>query len=159
MHELWQKIGLSASIVFVAIALWCLWLWQPERQVRLHQDHLLDAAERRSWTRFSSFIAADYSDRWGHDKEFVVRETAEILRQFFALGIMRDYAGLDVDADRAEVQVRLKLEGNGTPLAQFAQAEVNALSEPFVFAWQKKSWRPWDWQLSRADQSQLRGRW
>src|SRR5439155_4629668 len=130
------KIRLAlASLAVVAAAIYCLWLWQPERQVLKHQAHFLAAAESRSWTKFASFIDPQYSDRWKHDKLFIVRETSEWLRQFFSLTIQSDVVSLDVSDARGTVTAHIKLDGNGTALATMAQNEVNAIAEPFVFEW------------------------
>lgn len=148
----------SLALAFIAALLGCLWLWQPARQVAKHQAHLLDAAEDRSWTRFGKLIDPAFTDRWGHDKAFVTRETREWLRQFFSLTIRREALSLEMPpgGGRGIVRVRLRLEGNGTALAQMAQNEVNEITEPWVFEWTRKSWKPWDWQLSRADNAGLR---
>ena len=147
---------LLASLLFVAVSLYDLWLWQPERQVRLHQSHFQFAAENKKWSRFASFIDPRYSDRWGHDKTFVVRETSEVLRQFFALSIESGEWDCEVESNRATVTTRLRLEGNGTAVAEFAKQAVNSLHQPFVFVWVRQSWKPWDWQLAHADNAQLR---
>ena len=156
MFDLWQKFRWPASIVFVAGCLWCLWLWQPERQVRLHQQHLLDAAENRNWRNFNDLIDPSYGDRWGHDKAFVARETSEVMRQFFVVTIHREIIALDAVSGRGAVLARLKLEGNGTAIAQYAMQAVNRVDSPFTFDWRQKSWKPWDWKLVRADNENLR---
>lgn len=139
-----------------AAALRCLWLWQPARQMELHQARLLDAAENKSWARFGDFIAPGYSDRWGHDKAFITRESREWLRQFFTLTILREGVSVEIPGGtRGVVRARLRLERNGTPLAQMAQDEVNAVTEPWIFEWTRQSWKPWDWQLTRADNPRL----
>lgn len=151
------KIRLAlASLALVALALYCLWLWQPERQVLKHQAHFLAAAESRSWTKFASFIDPQFTDRWGHDKIFVVREASEWLRQFFSLTIKSEITDLRMESSRGIVSARLRLEGNGTPLAQMATDEFDEIHEPFVFEWTWKSWKPWDWKLTRADNADAR---
>jgi hypothetical protein len=140
----------------VVIILRSLWLWQPSRQVMLHQEHLLDAAEHRNWSRFSAFIDDQYSDRWHHDKPFLVRESSEVFRQFFSLSIKRELVACVVQGGDATVTMRLKLEGAGTPIASYASSAVSELSAPFSFQWKRRSWKPWDWALVSADQPQLR---
>lgn len=156
MGELWQKYRWSASAAGVAWVLYALWLWQPERQVHLHQKHFVDAAESRNWRRFGAFIDANYADRWGHDKPFVIRETSEVLRQFFVLTIQREDDAADAGNGSGTISQRLKLEGDGTPIAQYAMRAVNSVATPFVFEWRQKSWRPWDWKLVRAENAELR---
>jgi len=149
-----------ASLVIVATALYDLWLWQPERQVLKHHAHFIHAAEARHWKAFADFIDPKYSDRWNHDKAFVVRESSEVLRQFFALSIENEVVSCEVTGTTGNVTAHLKIDGNGTALAQYARQEVNDLREPFTFEWTRKSWKPWDWQLTRVDNPQLRiGEW
>src|SRR5205823_669354 len=145
-----------ASLALAIIALYCLWLWQPERQVLKHHARLLHAAEARNWPKFGELIDAQYSDRWGHDKAFVVRESSNWLRQFFSLTIQNEIVQSEARDMRGSVSARLRLEGNGTALAQMAKDEVNSLDAPFVFEWTRKSWKPWDWRLTRADCADLR---
>ena len=149
-----KKIALAALVVLAA-ALYAAWLWQPARQVRLHTAHFLGAVERRQWDRVGKFVADDYSDRWGHDKEFVLRETREVFGQFLFLTIQSD-PGTPVIAGReAAVSTPVKLAGNGSPVAQFVVEKVNTLRAPFTFAWRRASWRPWDWQLTHVEQPEL----
>lgn len=148
--------GTVAAFAAVAWVLYCLWLWQPERQVLKHHEHFIKAAETRNWRRVEAFIDAGYSDRWGHDKAFVLRESREILRQFFALSIVSAVGSCDVIGHAATVSATLKMAGTGTPIAEMAKNEVNALRAPFVFEWKRQSWKPWDWKLTRVDHPQLR---
>lgn len=125
-----------------------------------HQRHLLEAAETKHGARLAAFIDGHYTDRWGHDKPFVVRQTSEILRQFFVLTIRNETVAVAVNGPHATVSAQLKLDGQGTAFAAYAQQAVNGLREPFVFAWTRVSWKPWDWQLIRVDQPELRlGEW
>src|SRR5688572_20180383 len=65
---MFRKYRAAAAAVLGALALYLLWLWQPERQVRLHTAHFLKKVERRNWEAATRFLAADYRDRWGHDR-------------------------------------------------------------------------------------------
>jgi hypothetical protein len=156
MREHWQKWRLPASIACTALILHAVWLWQPERQLRLHHQHFIAAAEDRDWKEFTGFIDDAFADRWGHDRPAVVRECSEILRQFFALSIKSEIIALKIEREKGEILSTLKLEGNGTPIAQYAMRAVNELNEPFTFEWRRKSWKPWDWRLVRADHPRLR---
>lgn len=120
-----------------------------------HHASLLRAAGDRKWPRFTDLIDPQYSDRWGHDKVFVVRETREWLRQFFVLTVEDEIVTHDAIGGRGRVVAHLRLDGNGTALAELAKSHVNKLREPFIFEWTQKSWKPWDWQLSRADNAAL----
>jgi hypothetical protein len=150
----------KTSLVYVAAALvalllYCLALWQPGRQLRLHQANLLRAIEKRDWERVATFFDEDYSDRWGHDKASVIERAREVFRQFLFVKIRHSIATIDYASDSASLAASVRLEGSGGPLAQFAEERVAALREPFVFRWSKRSWKPWDWKLREVNQSEL----
>ena len=144
-----MKVRLAA-VALLLLALHAAWLWQPERQVRLHQAHFLKAVERRKWDRMAGFIAENYSDRWGHDKGFVVSGSREVFRQFLFLTVEHAVASCVVEGGAATVRAAVKISGTGGPVAQYAMGKVNSLGEPFDFHWEKRSWKPWDWQLVRV---------
>ena len=145
----------AAAALALATVIYCLVLWQPERQVRLHQRNFLRAAEKKKWERLAQFVAPDYSDRWGHDKEIVVQQAREALRQFLFLSIAQEERAAHVLDGKGTLAGRLAVEGSGGPLAEIVQQHVNSLSEPFTFHWQQRSWKPWDWKLVRVDQPEL----
>lgn len=150
-----KTYGLAGAAIGFAIVIFCAVLWQPDRQIRLHQKHLLKSVEKRDWDRFTRFVADDYSDRWGHDKTFVLRESREVFRQFIFLTVRQEERTLRTNEGSGIVEARVMIEGRGGPLAEFAMQRVNALAEPFRFRWQQKSWKPWDWQLVEFDQPEL----
>ena len=122
----------------------------------MHQANLLRAVEKRDWDRFATFFADDYSDRWGHDKTIVRDRTRDVFRQFLFVKVRHTIMAIDLTAGTsASVAARISVEGSGGPLAQFAQERVATLSEPFIFRWVKRSWKPWDWELREVDQREL----
>ena len=149
-----KKPALALALL-AAAALYAAWLWQPARQVRLHTAHFLGAVERRNWEKVRSFVADDYSDRWGHDKEFVLREAREVFRQFLFLTIQNDPAPPALDGRDATITAPVRLAGDGSPIAQFVVEKVNTLHAPFTFTWRRADWRPWAWQLTRVEQPEL----
>lgn len=153
MH--WKKPAAIAGITLVACALWCLWLWQPERQVLKHNASLIRAFEKRNWEKAGRLIDEKFADRWGHDRERVIRESREILRQFFAVEIAQESVTAFSDGSTGRVESRIRIKGSGTPIAQVAMQTVNGVQAPFRFEWARKSWKPWDWQLVSVDNPQL----
>ncbi len=139
----------------MAAALYAAWLWQPGRQVRLHTVHFLKAVERRKWDKVQGFVAENYSDRWGHDKENVLADAHAVFRQFLFLTIQSGPEEATIAGDQAEIRSPVKIAGRGGPVAEFVIEKVNTLRAPFVFAWVKRSWQPWDWQLVRIDHPEL----
>jgi hypothetical protein len=155
MPENWKEKALPVLILLAAFAIYLLWLWQPERQVMKHQENILKSIEKRNWSSFAKFIAADYSDRWKHDRTFVLRESREIFRHFFAVEIESGNTQQMISGGKGLVTAQIRLAGNGTPIAELVKQEVNSLREPFSFEWKRKSWKPWDWQLVRLDHPRL----
>lgn len=145
----------TAALLLLGLAVFLFVLWSPERQVRLHQEHLLAAVSDKKWARVASFIAEDYSDRWGHDKAFVVRAAGEVFAQFFALELSMQDPVLSAHDGNGEVSARLIAKGSGSPFAQMAIDTLQGLPEPFTFRWQKRSWKPWDWSLTHIDHPTL----
>lgn len=150
-----KKSAAIAGIAVILPMLFCLHLWQPERQVLKHHEHLLQAASDRNWKRLTEMMDEKYTDRWGHDRAGAIAESREVLSQFFALTITGEPGECVISGNIATLPAHLKLAGNGTAVAEMAVNEVNALTGPFVFEWTRKSWKPWDWKLTRVDNRQL----
>ena len=144
-----------ASLAVVIILLRCLWLRQPERQLLLHQAHLRSAVEGREWSRVRDFIDPDYTDRWGYTRETGMAEAREWLGQFFALTITAEPAGDALTAEGGTVTEQWKIDGTGTEVASMVKDSVNAADAPFVFQWEHKGWKPWDWTLKSVDNAKL----
>jgi hypothetical protein len=144
-----------ASLVVVTFTFRCLWLWQPPRQVLLHQAHLRDAVERRDWGKIESMLDPAYSDRWGYTRSTGVRDGRRWLGQFFALTINVEPVAFQCAGGAATVTERWKMDGTGTEMASLVEQRVNTLHSPFVFQWKHRSWKPWDWTLIRIDNSDL----
>lgn len=134
----------------LALALYLRWLWQPERQVRLHTSHFLKKVERRKWESARGFLAADYTDRWEHDPESAIADAREVFRQFLLLTIENRTDAVALAGDTATTQTVIKITGRGGPLGELVMERVNTLRAPFAFTW-RKGGQPWDWQLVRID--------
>ncbi len=92
-----------ASLAVVTIALRCLWLWQPERQLLLHQAHLRSAIERRDWGRIEALVDPAYADRWGYTRPTAVRDARQWLGQFFSLTVTAQSVADQLTADGGTV--------------------------------------------------------
>ncbi len=150
-----RKYASSALAVFALLALFLLWLWKPERQVRLHTSHFLKNVERRNWDRVRDFLAPGYTDRWQHDRDSAVGDAREVFRQFLFLTLENHTDSCEVDGNHAIAHTIVRISGNGGPLAQLVMGRVNELHQPFTFTWHKASWKPWDWELERVDHPEL----
>ncbi len=150
-----RKYAPAIAIVLVAWGLWLLWLWQPERQVRLHTSHFLKKVEQRDWKTVPTFMADDFSDRWGHDKASAIDDAKQVFSQFIFVTLENRTDRCDVRDHEATANTKIKISGNGSGVAQLVMERVNGLQQPFVFTWRKVGSAPWEWQLTRIDQSEL----
>jgi hypothetical protein len=150
-----RRIALGIVGALVVASLYLSWLWQPERQVRRHQAALIKAAEKRNWQDAGALVSDTYADRWEHDKEFVIDGSREVFRQFLFLTIQQEILASSVAGGVGRVEARLRISGSGSPIAQYAMAKVNTLTEPFTFTWIRPSWQPWRWRLTRFDHPKL----
>ncbi|MDD5348778.1 MAG: hypothetical protein PHQ12_01075 [Chthoniobacteraceae bacterium] len=141
------KILLAAAVL---VGLGCAWLWRPERQVRLHQRHFLNAAENRDWPKIKAILDDGFRTPYGHDKPIALALMAEGLRPFFALQIFDSETEVTVSGRDGAVRTRLRFSGTGMALAEIVQGAVNDSREPFEFTWRRQSWKPWDWRLVSA---------
>jgi hypothetical protein len=144
-----------ASLAVVTIALRCIWLWQPERQLLLHQAHFRRALERRDWGRVEALLDPGYADRWGYTRTTGVREARQWLGEFFVLTITASAAGDQITPNGGAVTERWTIDGTGAEGAEMVKDNVNELQAPFVFQWKHASWKPWDWTLVRVDNPEL----
>jgi hypothetical protein len=139
----------------VIILLRCLWLWQPERQLLLHQAHFRQAIEARNWSKLGKLIDPAYADRWGYTHETGLREAQRWLGQFFSLTITSAGQTDTLSPTGGTVTERWQMDGKGLEAASLIVEHVNACEAPFVFQWKHGSWKPWDWTLVRIDNTAL----
>lgn len=150
-----RKYALTGAIVLVVWALWLAWLWQPERQVRLHTSHFLKKVERRNWAATKEMMAADFTDRWEHNKASAIEDAQMVFSQFVFVTIENRTESCDMAAPTATAHTRVKMSGNGGGVAQLVMSRVNSLQQPFTFTWRKVGSAPWHWELTRVDQPEL----
>jgi SnoaL-like domain len=146
---------LVGLIVLMAVVFVGLHLCQPERQVRRHNEMLIDAVESKDWKELSELMADDYSDRWGHDKATVIERSRTVFSQFLVMEITATEPEVEEANGFGTVRAKLKLSGSGGPVAELAIQKVAALQQPFIFEWRQASWKPWHWVLVRVDQPEL----
>lgn len=147
------KHAAIGTATLAALALWLAWLWQPERQLRLHSATFIKSVEHRNWSKVAALLSDSYADRWGHDKAFVLSGTREALGGFVFLTIEHRVTHLDLGS--GEVSELVKMSGQGNGVAQFVMRHVNGLGQPFTFHWRMRSRWPWDWELVSIDHPTL----
>ncbi len=139
----------------VTIALRCLWLWQPERQLLLHQSSFRYAIEHRDWARVQSLIDPTYSDRWGYTRDTGIAEARQWLGQFFVLTITPTPVSDQLTPGGGQVTEQWTLGGTGSEAAPEIIDRLNHVTTPFTFQWKHNSWKPWDWTLLHIDNPTL----
>ena len=142
-------------ILTFLLGVWLTQLWGTEKQVKLHTEHFLQRIEKRDWAGAGKFLAANYQDEWGDDRELMINRLRLGLRMFSSLTIMAREAQVEMEDSAATWRARIQIAGGGSELAPTAVAEINRLTTPFTFRWEKQSWKPWDWKLSGIHNQEL----
>lgn len=141
----------TGLLVALFIGAFLLRLWQPERQVQLHSEHLLRAFAAKDWKRVADFIAPDYRDQWNNDRERLLERAREVF------GYMRNvhFDASDVSIQNNHWQARITVRGDANEFMSEIEARVNSLPTPFDLEWRHASGKPWDYQLVRVSNSGL----
>jgi hypothetical protein len=123
------------------------WTWtDPERGLERRWGRLLKAMEARDWERFQAFLAADYRDGFGYDREQLVRFAQPVFQRFVRISISRRGSVVEVDGDRGVTRARIIISGNGDAFAQQIMRGSRMLETPTEFIW-RRTGRPWEWEL------------
>jgi hypothetical protein len=150
MRILFRDAFWGAAGVGLALGIYLMWLWGAEHQVRLHTDHLLKAIETRNWSGFAAFIADDYHDQWGQDRETVLARTRGVFGYLRGIRIVPNLPIVQTGGGKATWQAKISIEGNENELAGLVKERVNSLTTPFTLEFRRISGKPWDWKLVRV---------
>lgn len=151
----WKMYAAALGVGLLVLVAYLMQLWEPERQVTLHSENFLKSVEKRRWSRFQKFISSTYQDQWGHDHETVTQDSQEAFRHFFDMQITTQSPVVEVDGGVGRYTTVLRVDGRGTPVAEWIKERANLLTTPFVLEWQKEGWQPWAWRLVRVENSSL----
>jgi hypothetical protein len=136
----------AGLIIALVVGVYLIRLWQAERQVQLHSEHLVVQIEEKNWKRVGEFIATDYQDQWGHDRSQVLERLREVLRALPKARIEANGAIVRTDSGRGHWIAKITVDGTGE-YADLIEARVNSLVAPFELEWQRGATWPWDWKL------------
>lgn len=150
-----RAVWISLLAIFFGLVAWAVFEYQPSRQLHRVFERFVAAGERRDWQKVAEFLAVDYRDRWGHDRDSAVATASELLGHFFVLDIATEPLSIDLEGVRGTVRTRPRLSGNGTAVAQYVMARANELREEMTFVWHRGSWKPWDWKLVSVEQPEI----
>ena len=142
------------SVALLA-ALFLLWLWRPERQVRYHTENLLHAIEHKSWSRVGDFIADDYQDQWSNDRARLLERMREVFRYLRGPKIQAGDVTAAAEGPRGYWTAKIKIDGEPNEVMDAVKEQVNPLSTPFELEWRRLSAKPWDWKLVRVSNPNL----
>ena len=145
-----ETVIVVVATLLAAVLGWAVFEFQPIRQLRKTFSAFVQTGEKRNWEKGQTFLAADYKDQWGLDREQAVLTAKELFAQFLVLGITTDPVAVSVNGNEGTVRTKPRLQGSGTPIAQMIIARANDLPGEMTFQWRKESWKPWDWKLTSA---------
>ena len=148
--------GFYAGVLLaVVIGIYLFQLWQPDRQVHLHSIHLVTAVEQKDWATVEEFLAIDYQDQWGHDRELALSRLRQVLHYARNLHIDSQQTIASATGAEGRWSARIRIEAEDNEIAAIIKGNVNALEEPFELSWRRQSWKPWDWKLVRVTNAAL----
>jgi hypothetical protein len=146
-------IGLAATL---AIALYCVWLWDAERQVARHTENLFHKIEQKKWSAVADFVADDYVDQWKQDRALVLERMRLVLG--YAHHFQINATDVDCKIDNNGLGVwrgKITIDSDDAELMTVVKQHLDSLTEPFELRWRHLSGKPWDWKLVRVSNSEL----
>ena len=145
-------VGVGLALI---LATYLIWLWRPEHQIRLHTDHLLQSIEHKSWAKFATFLADDYSDQWNQDRAAVLERTRAVFSYLRAVQIKAIAPTIQTQNGSGNWQANIRVETSENDFGTLIKERVNSLPTPFTLEWRRVSGKPWDWKLVRVSNSAL----
>jgi hypothetical protein len=146
----------ALSLVALLIAL--PWL-SPARGVERSWKNLVSAIEDKDQAALASYLASNYKDGFGLDRDGALRLASTVREQFVICTIRREQPELVMDAGKkvAVTRALIRLDGQGSPLATAAIQASHASQTPTEFRWRRASWKPWDWRLVSVENPEAAG--
>jgi hypothetical protein len=141
---------ISGTAIAVSLAVYLLWLWRPEHQVRLHTQHFFHAIDGRNWETVAGLVGEDYRDQWEDDRSRLLQRMREGFRWVRGSAITAPDAAVRVETDRAIWTGKIKVYSSDDSVMQLLDERVNRLPAPFELEWHHISGKPWDWKLVRV---------
>ena len=136
----------AGLLIALIVGVYLIRLWQAERQIQLHSEHLLVQIEKKNWKRVGGFIANDYGDQWGQDRALVLERLREVFRALPNARIEKAGPVVTTDGGRGQWSAKITVNATGE-YAHLIEARVNSLDAPFELEWRRGATWPWDWKL------------
>jgi hypothetical protein len=141
------RVGFYAGLVLAVIwGIYLARLWQGQRQIELHNGHLLAAIEKQNWKAVGEFVGGDYKDQWGNDRALLLERLRDVFRALPNARIESNDVSVHTSNGRGSWTARITVKSTGE-FADFIQDRVNSLESPFEFEWKRGATWPWDWKL------------
>lgn len=147
---------IGGAIVAFAIGVYLVWLWQPAHQVELHTDHFLRNIERHDFAAVRDAVAEDYQDDWSDNRDQLFERMRGILRFTRNMRINAIVPSISVEGRDASWLAVVKVNGDDDEVMAEIKQRVNPLSTPFKLQWRRQSGKPWDWELRRVSNRELK---
>lgn len=147
---------LAGGVVAVALGIYLAWLWQPERQIRLHTKHLMAHVQNKNWTKLPDFIGVDFQDAWDDDRERLLVRVREVFSYTRGLKITPLAPQIRVQDREGFWTAIVKVDGEGGEVMVLIKERINSLGTPFELRWRRESGKPWDWKLIAASNPDLK---
>ncbi|MFL6521575.1 MAG: hypothetical protein ACJ8NS_15255 [Chthoniobacterales bacterium] len=139
--------GFYAGLVLTMVwAIYLVRLWQPQRQIELHNTHLLAQIEKHNWKGVGEFIDDTYRDRWGNDRNLLLQRLSQVVGALGRTQIKSRDVAIRREESRGYWTAKIMVRGTGE-FADYIQTRVNSLDTPFEFEWKPGATWPWDWKL------------
>jgi hypothetical protein len=146
--------GFYAGLIVAAVwGVYVALLWQPERQVLLHNLHLLEEIEKHDWKAVGDFVDVHYQDRWENDRARLLERLREVFRMLPNARIEARSPSVRTGNGRGHWTAKITIKSTGE-FADYIESRVNSLDVPFEFEWQRGAW-PWNWKLVSVRNSGL----
>lgn len=145
-------VGLVAAF---AIGLYCVWLWQEERQILRHTENLFQRVEQKNWAGVADLIADDYADQWGNDRALVLERIRLVLGYGRHFRFRISDTDCKIDNSDGFWRGRITIESGDAELMPVIKEHINSLTTPFELRWYHASGKPWDWKLVRVSNAEL----
>lgn len=150
------RVAVVGSVcVILTIAIGLTVRWQPERVVKRQQAAFVEALEKRSGRKLKRVLAEDYHDQWQFSRDDAVVSLLDVGSQFILLTVAPVDPSFEFPDGRAIATMRFQLSGSGSPIAHEVIRRANQLKKPFVFTWEKQSFWPTSWRLTRIENPDL----
>ena len=141
---------IGALALAICAALYLMWLWRAEHQVRLHTQNFFHAIDHRNWEAVADFLGNDYQDQWGDDKTRLLERMREGFRWVRGSRIATFNPAVQVEMPSAIWTGKITVYSSDDGVMEVLDQRVNKLPTPFKLEWHRVSGKPWDWKLVRV---------